>query len=114
MRQPVSGEKHDPGRNAFVVHYAGDGRGALLRESFDLLRREWGEVPGGEWNRVCSRELLSLPAQDLLDRWSVFHAGSTSGEALAVRGCYQLSRTGTSSTARGFWMAVAAFGDAFR
>ena len=69
----------------------GTGADALLRESFDVLRRKWGEVPGGRLNRVHSRELLTLAGPDLLERWSAFHADSTQGEAFAAgRGWYQL------------------------
>jgi 2-polyprenyl-3-methyl-5-hydroxy-6-metoxy-1,4-benzoquinol methylase len=68
----------------------GTGTDALLRESFDVLRRKWGEVPGGQLNRVHSTELLKLAPQDLLDTWSSAYVDASLGDAFAVRGWYQL------------------------
>jgi RimJ/RimL family protein N-acetyltransferase len=46
----------------------GQGADANLRESFDILRKKWGQVPGGEATRVMSADMLQLSDQELLKK----------------------------------------------
>jgi hypothetical protein len=68
----------------------GVGGDKLLKDSFDLLRRKWGEVPATEFGRVNSVDLLKLTDSELLARWEHFRSESVTGEAFASRGWYDL------------------------
>jgi 2-polyprenyl-3-methyl-5-hydroxy-6-metoxy-1,4-benzoquinol methylase len=70
-------------------HVPGCGRDALLKDSFDLLRKKWGEVPATEMERALSGDLMKMEDADLLAHWSHFHDASSAGEAFSVRGWYQ-------------------------
>lgn len=68
----------------------GQGSDALLADSFRILRTKWGEVPGGEYARTMSADLLRLSDQALVQKWQAFHDDSSKGKAFSVRGWYQL------------------------
>jgi len=68
----------------------GQGTDALLADSFGVLRTKWGQVPGGESNRVMSADLLGLMDQALLEKWQEIHDDSSKGKAFSTRGWYQL------------------------
>jgi len=65
----------------------GVGGDILLRQSFDLLRQFWALVPAG-FERVYSADLLKLPEDQLLARWSEAHRAVSTGAAFAHRGWY--------------------------
>lgn len=56
---------------------------------FDLLRKKWHEVPAGD-NRVTTSQLLLLPDDELLEKWSQIRINATSGPSFDVRGWYHL------------------------
>jgi len=58
------------------------------RDPLAILRSKWGEVPGGNDQRVSSRDLLSMDDRDLLDFWSTAVRRDTEGEGFGVRGWY--------------------------
>ncbi|OPZ86437.1 MAG: bifunctional 3-demethylubiquinone-9 3-methyltransferase/ 2-octaprenyl-6-hydroxy phenol methylase [Firmicutes bacterium ADurb.Bin419] len=57
---------------------------------FEVLRQKWGEIPGGDINRVKSNELSSLNDNELLERWNDAVSKATEGEYFRVRGWYHL------------------------
>ena len=61
-----------------------------LRQSFDLLRRKWGEVPYTQYDRISSTNLLSLPDQEILQVWNNAYMTTSTGPGFSVRGWYQL------------------------
>jgi SAM-dependent methyltransferase len=69
------------------VDLAGD---PYLLDSFDLLREKWGEVPFRQHDRVSSKQLLDLPAQEILEIWNEAYRTNATGSAYSVRGWYQL------------------------
>jgi 2-polyprenyl-3-methyl-5-hydroxy-6-metoxy-1,4-benzoquinol methylase len=68
----------------------GVGGDMLLKDSFDLLRRKWGEVPATAMDRINSADLLKLADSELLARWEHFRSVSVTGHAFASRGWYDL------------------------
>ncbi len=68
----------------------GVGGDILLKESFDLQRRKWAEVPATEMERINSADLLKLNDDDLLARWEHFRSDSVTGQAFRSRGWYDL------------------------
>ena len=66
-----------------------NGGDPLLRDSFDVLRKKWGEVPFGAMDRVHSSELLQATDEALLKNWWEGHRQSSAGDAFSVRGGYQ-------------------------
>lgn len=60
-----------------------------LKESFDILRRKWGEVPGGKDERVKTRDLLNMSDEQALEAWTKCYLDSTTGDGFSVRGWYQ-------------------------
>ena len=60
-----------------------------LRQSFDVLRKKWGEVPFDQYDRRMSADLLKLNDQEILDTWNASFTGSSTGKAFSVRGWYQ-------------------------
>jgi SAM-dependent methyltransferase len=66
----------------------GVGGDELLRDSFDLLRRKWGEVPATQDARIKSADLLEMSDNDLLSAWEDFHSSCVSGD-LSARGWYE-------------------------
>ena len=76
-------------QGAVWPHTPGFGRDALLKESFDLLRKKWGEVPATEMERALSGDLMKMEDTDLLSHWNHFHAAASTGAAFSVRGWYQ-------------------------
>src|SRR5438477_8149474 len=64
----------------------GAGADEHLRESFDLLRTKWGEIPHGELHRVRSEKLLELSDEQLLLDWSRANHDASTGKAHSVRG----------------------------
>jgi SAM-dependent methyltransferase len=68
----------------------GVGGDILLRDSFDLLRRKWGEVPATTMDRIDSQDLLKLADSELLARWDYFRSTSVTGSAFRRRGWYDL------------------------
>lgn len=67
----------------------GAGGDALLRDSFDLLRKKWGEVPATQVTRIMSGDLLEMSDNNLLSAWDDFHSSSVSGD-LSARAWYEL------------------------
>ncbi len=67
----------------------GVGGDALLRDSFDLLRKKWGKVPATQVERIMSADLLEMSDNELLSAWDDFHSSSVSGD-LSARGWYEL------------------------
>jgi len=67
----------------------GAGSDALLKDSFDLLRKKWIEVPATRVARIKSADLLEMSDRDLLIAWDDFHSASVGGD-LAARGWYEL------------------------
>lgn len=61
----------------------------LLRKSFDLLRTKWGEVPFGQYDRIRTEHLLTLPDDQILEMWNAAYLQSSTGKAFSVRGWYQ-------------------------
>ena len=61
-----------------------------LRQSFDLLRGKWGEVPYTQYDRISSTNLLSLPDQEILQVWNNAYMTTSTGPGFSVRGWYQL------------------------
>jgi SAM-dependent methyltransferase len=59
-----------------------------LKNSFDILRAKWNEVPGGELNRVRTRDLLKLNDHAILEAWTRGFKDSATGSAFSVRGWY--------------------------
>jgi 2-polyprenyl-3-methyl-5-hydroxy-6-metoxy-1,4-benzoquinol methylase len=69
----------------------GAGADAFLRESFRLLRAKWSEAPAGGSTRVRTGDLLRLPDETLVERWSEFYRSSSTGpEGFVRRGWRQL------------------------
>jgi SAM-dependent methyltransferase len=62
----------------------------LLRQSFDLLRQKWGEVPFRQYDRIRSDDLLSLKDEQILETWSDAYLQTSTGKAFSVRGWYQV------------------------
>jgi 2-polyprenyl-3-methyl-5-hydroxy-6-metoxy-1,4-benzoquinol methylase len=62
----------------------------LLKNSFDLLRKKWNEVPATETGSVMSAELMKRTDSDLLTQWDHFHQSSVCGPAFPRRGWYEL------------------------
>jgi SAM-dependent methyltransferase len=60
-----------------------------LRQSFDLLRKKWVEVPRGQFDRTYSSNLLALGNDEILEYWEAAHRDSSTGSAFSVRGWYQ-------------------------
>jgi SAM-dependent methyltransferase len=60
-----------------------------LKKSFDVLRAKWGEVPGGEHQRVKTNDLLQLDDTEALNAWARCFRDSSTGCAFSVRGWYQ-------------------------
>lgn len=69
----------------FIPGVGGD---RVLRESFDWLRKKWGEVPAGR-ARARTADMLELSDSDLLGAWSAIHRDSTQGPGFRIRGWYQ-------------------------
>ncbi len=67
----------------------GVGGDTLLKDSFDLLRRKWGEVPATTTDRINSVDLLKLTDSELLARWEHFRSVCVTGRAFASRGWYE-------------------------
>jgi SAM-dependent methyltransferase len=63
---------------------------ALLRDSFDLLRKKWGEVPATETARIMSADLQRMSDVELLAAWDDFHRKSVGGDSFSARGWYEL------------------------
>ena len=59
-----------------------------LRQSFDLLRKKWGEVPFTQYDRSMSKELLSLSDEKILQTWETAYKTTSEGVAFSVRGWY--------------------------
>jgi len=64
-------------------------RDESLRQSFDVLRRKWGEVPFSRLERRMSADLLSLSDEQIIEKWREGYLGSSIGAAFSVRGWYQ-------------------------
>lgn len=60
-----------------------------LKKSFDVLRMKWGEVPGGEQDRVKTSDLLRLSDAQALEAWRRGFIDSSTAGAFSVRGWYQ-------------------------
>ena len=60
-----------------------------LEKSFDVLRRKWGQVPGGRDDRLRTAELMRLGDTEALEAWTRGYLDSSTGEAFSVRGWYQ-------------------------
>jgi len=67
----------------------GIGADQHLRESFDILRRKWSEIPHGELDRIRSERLLEMSDEQLLLDWSLARDHASKGTAYSVRGWYQ-------------------------
>jgi len=65
-------------------------RDPLLKQSFDLLRRKWGEVPFREHDRIRTEDLLKLPERELVATCEECYALGVTGEAFSARGWYVL------------------------
>ncbi len=61
----------------------------LLRKTFDVLRRKWGEVPYKQYERIQSRELLARCDEEVLEIWTQNHLDGSTGKAFSARGWYQ-------------------------
>jgi 2-polyprenyl-3-methyl-5-hydroxy-6-metoxy-1,4-benzoquinol methylase len=61
-----------------------------LRQSFDLLRTKWTEVPFTRFDRLDTRALLGRSDEELVRIWQQAHDSTSSGEAFARRGWYEL------------------------
>jgi 2-polyprenyl-3-methyl-5-hydroxy-6-metoxy-1,4-benzoquinol methylase len=61
-----------------------------LRQSFDLLRTKWTEVPFTRFDRLDTRALLGRSDEELVRIWQKAHDSTSSGEAFAHRGWYEL------------------------
>jgi predicted O-methyltransferase YrrM len=59
------------------------------RTLLDLLRRKWGDVPGGVNDRVTTASLLDLADWQLRDYWNGVRHEAATGAAYAIRGWYQ-------------------------
>ncbi len=68
----------------------GQGADAQLAESFQILRKKWGQIPGGERTRLMSEDLLLLSDKELLQKWQECFDDSSTGKAFSIRGWYQL------------------------
>ena len=71
--------------------YASQGDGdPSLKNSFDLLRKKWGEVPATKTGSVMSADLMKKTDSDLIAQWDYFHQSSVCGAAFPARGWYEL------------------------
>jgi hypothetical protein len=59
------------------------------KDTFEILRRKWHEVPAGN-ERVTTTQLLALPDKELLDLWDHIRTESTTKAAFEVRGWYHM------------------------
>lgn len=57
---------------------------------FSVLRQKWSVVPAGASDRASTLDLLRLPDQELVERWSAAVRAATEGEAFNIRGWYHL------------------------
>lgn len=60
-----------------------------LRQSFDLLRGKWCEVPYAQYDRRMSTELVTLSDEEVLQTWETGYQTSSQAVAFSVRGWYQ-------------------------
>lgn len=65
-------------------------RDPWLRQSFDLLRKKWSEVPWTRQERVDTRTLLDLPDDELVRIWQTAHDSASAGASFGHRGWYEL------------------------
>lgn len=78
------------GQSGTTVNIKSESFLANWSNPFEILRKKWGEIPGGDVNRVKSDEINNQPDDELLARWNDAVFKATEGEYFRVRGWYHM------------------------